>query len=652
MRLLAIIVGVVGVHCSDGAVIESVPERSLGTRSPMSAECDPTDSTRCLLPWPSNTFTMPDPSTSTGLRLRVATSRVGEGDRSDALSHADGFSRLTPLVTAFPADLDPASLGDGVTGAMRLLVLRSGAELGRHVPLRLELRAPEDPRTPEVGIIGYPRVPLSAATDHLAVVTDDLRDRGGRRLETDRRTLVAMARVAPRDRAEAELRAWHAPHRIALAAARIDPSRVLRVWEFTTGSSERTRGVLQTLRAASLAALASGAARVRIDTLTPRDGGSALLVVRGFIEGLPAYLSPTFNLVRGPDGGPIPVAGRSFRAPFRVLIPRGTGDYRVVMFGHGTGGDVSDPAFDATFANAGAAKIGVQFDGLSSDDVIQTFLGFQRMLDGVERCASLLAQSVAGVYAVVHSLAGVTVDGRPLPEASSLRALLSSATLLGSPNPAAGRRPDMSRLGWAGGSLGGTMGLTLVRSEPLFAGGVLNVPGAAWTHFLTHSSLYEGVRPSLQRIYGSDLDIEINVAISQTLWDVVDGGVWADLPGVSSPFLVQESIGDPVLPNVGTAFLSSALGVVSVGRMIRPVPGIEASEVAVDRSALTQFRVRSAVTDPIGIHGFAASDDPSGVAAREQIEQFFRSLWQGSSRVTVPPTCARNGSSCDFAQAP
>ncbi len=56
---------------------------------------------------------------------------------------------------------------------------------------------------------------------------------------------------------------------------------------------------------------------------------------------------------------------------------------------------------------------------------------------------------------------------------------------------------------------------------------------------------------------------------------------------------------------------------------------------------------------PYNVHGFAARDTPAGVAAREQIVGFIRSLWAGSMRVTIPSGCAMNTppGSCDFSSA-
>ena len=112
-------------------------------------------------------------------------------------------------------------------------------------------------------------------------------------------------------------------------------------------------------------------------------------------------------------------------------------------------------------------------------------------------------------------------------------------------------------------------------------------------------------------------------------------------------------MGDPVLPNIGTEVAAASVGAVQVGAVLSAVPGVSTVSEAMGRSALTQYRVPSRVTAPLDVHGFAARDTPAGIAAREQIETFIRSAWEGAARIVVPPTCARNtpAASCDFSTA-
>ncbi|MEZ4406557.1 MAG: hypothetical protein R3A52_08790 [Polyangiales bacterium] len=624
------------------------PDRAVGVRAPRTARCDASDDLRCLLPWPSNTYARTDSATPTGLRLAVQTEGLAQGDDPAALNRADGFSRATPIIAGFRSEVDEATVGDGTTGAVRV-IQASGEGVGALVPLRFVVMPAADPRDPEAAVVAYPRVLLKPATDYVVVVTDALRTTAGGPAISDDAAAASLGLRAPRTQEEAELAAYHAPSLAAVRAAGVDPARVLRVWDFTTRSADDPRGPLRAMIAASRAALRSGSARVEVAGVDVAEGGTGLATVRGFVRGLPRWTASDGFIHRDASGAPVLVQGETYSAPFRVRLPRGEGGYRIVAYGHGTGGDVDDSAFDETITGSGAAKVSTRFDGLTGADLVDTFSRFTRAVVGVDRAVSSLLQAASGTAAMLAS-ARSEDGGGALPAEADLGAALAADTLMGMPNPAAGRRPQPDHMVWVGGSLGATMGLTLARAVPNFSGAVLNVPGAAWTHFLTASNIFGALRPSLRVVYGSDIDVAINIAATQGIWDEVDGSGWADLPGSDAPLLLQESIGDPVLPNIGAEFAAAAVGAAQVGAVIVPVVGAPAVASVDGGNALTQFRVPASVTGALNIHGFAAGDSIAGVAAREQIEAFVRSVWAGAPRVEVPPTCRANtpANSCDF----
>src|SRR5207302_4670797 len=109
---------------------------------------------------------------------------------------------------------------------------------------------------------------------------------------------------------------------------------------------------------------------------------------------------------------------------------------------------------------------------------LNTLLGFGHPYSATEKSTAGLLQALADASAVEAALPGKLGDAFAAP------------TVAGAPNPVAGRRPDLSRIVYAGGSLGGTMGLVHSLTTPEIHSGVLNVPGAAWTHFIPGSDLW------------------------------------------------------------------------------------------------------------------------------------------------------------------
>lgn len=614
--------------------------RQPGERAPRTGACDPADPSLCLLPWPSNVFAAADGGTETGLRLAVDGASLPAEDPPGLLARADGFSRISPIITAFPTSLDAATVADDVVDQSFALLVAEGPRAGAREPVRCYAKNPDAAGViaGEAGTLAcYPRHPLAPNTEHLAVVLDGLRTQDQAALTPDRLTQVSAGVEAPADADEAALAAYHAPGRAALAAAGIDPSRVVRMWDFTTRSEGDARADLLRLRELALAAVAAGDVGVAVDDVevAPKEG--VAVVVTGRLTGLPSALEPEPSLEasalrRGADG--LPEAVGTHDAPFRAVVPVGEGDYRVVMYCHGTGGSVHDGSFDSLMASHGALKLGIEIDGWTEATLPDTLAGLLHPYGGVDRITARVLESLAGAEAVFAALDGVLGD------------TLAAAQVGGVDNPAVGRRPSLDTPVWAGGSLGGTMGLVFGYLEPAIAGGVLNVPGAGFSHWLPTSSYYGLVELGLEGRFDGPAALNLAIAMAQTLFDPMDGAIWAD-PAASKVFLVQISQGDPILPNVGGELVATSVDAVEVGAELWPIVGLEHADEAVGRSAVTQFHVPG---EGLHVHGFAAEDTPGGQAARQQFIDFVETLWAGAPRIEVPTLCQENtpAGSCDF----
>ena len=515
---------------------------------------------------------------------------------------------------------------------MRLYLAQADSpHYGEEVPLRIRIEENDDEDGgPQSFVFAYPLHPLEAGADYVAVVLDDLKTDGGAALEVSPPARIALGLVAPTTHDEAALAAYHAPTRATLKKAGVDSSHVLRVWDFTTRSADDATRRLAAMRAGVIDSVTTNEATVIVDSVVVPPSGPIAAIVEGRLSGIPSYVEAG-GLTLDAKGLPVPLGKRD--APFRVVVPVGTGDYRFVMYGHGTGGNFHDATFDTEIATFGVGKIGIQFDGWTDKDVLDTFVSLGHMFQGTEHSTSALMQAVADGAGIEASVGG------------ALGAALSAPMLGKQVNPAAGRHLDDTVPIWAGGSLGGTMGLVYASSNPAMKHGVLNVPGAGWTHFIPGSVILSMLGPLLQGSFGGPLDLSQALAMSQGNWDDVDGAVWAaDLSAKKQVFLIQESIGDPVLTNPGAELLSVTTGAVQVGKVLVPIAGVKPVSEADNQSGLTQYHV--ADTAPYDIHGFAARDTPAGIAARDQITSFVQSVWAGAPVVKVPVGC--KGGSCDF----
>jgi hypothetical protein len=632
MRAFFVVVLSSFVAACGAAPAPSIPDRAAGVRAPRTAACGQLDETRCLLPWPSNEYTVRDESSATGLRVSLSPRSLPIRDTPRSLNRADGFSVATPLAVGFPRALDPSLHGQKDAKGVRLLLAQPGPDRGTRVPVRLAVVNEE--QSSDSLLVVYPLRPLDYESDYVAVVLDEVTAADGTPYEPPALVRVALGVTAPTTDEERALAAYHAPTRALLMEAGIDAARVLRVWDFTTRSAQSVSGPLERMRAASLTAVDAGTLSVEIASTTLFDGDRAI-DVRGQVQGLPAFFEADGGFALGEDGLPRQVGVHA--APFRAVVPAGTGSYPVVVYGHGTGGTVNDTTFDEDIVAAGAMKLNLEWGGWTEASTVNTLVGFERVYSGTDRSTGRLLQSLADAAAIQAMLSG------------SLGEVLGAPTIAGRVNPAVGRTPDLRTPVYAGGSLGGTMGYVLSQSEPSIRFAVLNVPGAAWTHFAPESELWSTLELVFKVSTPSAIDRALGMSMTQTNWDPVDGAAWAALPRQADlMLLVQESIGDPILPNIGSEFLAASSRAVHLGDVIEPIVGVKPVMGPVSGTAITQYRVPAGQSS-FGIHGFAAGNTPAGIAAREQITAFLTSVWAGTPRIDVPPTCAvRPKQSCDF----
>jgi hypothetical protein len=609
-------------------VVDEVPLREAGVRAPLTATCDDLDTSHCLLPFPSSTFTRADPTTETGVRVALSNDAMPVEDSVEGMNQADGFSRLSGVAAAFNGKIsadavswDPANSLSADSPLQVINAQPDHADYGQRVGYRAEVVDVSTVGNDRSLIIGRPVEVLAANTDYVVVLLEDV---GG---EVSRGTEVALGLVEPSADAEAALFAYHGPTRDLLAEAQVESSRVVRVWDFTTRSATDPTWRMHAMMDA-LDAEASTLA-VAIDNVIPGTTDAMAAVVKGRLIDAPSFLTDDGLLATDDEGRPV-ITGTT-DVVFRMSVP--TGDsYKVALYGHGTGGDENDNSFDQDLAEHGIAKLNIRFDGWTGDDFVTTIGGFTSVLEGSERSTAGLMQALAGGTVLLTSLEGALGDA------------LEAET---------GVRPDTTQVAWVGGSMGGTMGAVMVGAEERLTIGVLNVPGAGWTHMVPHSLIWQsGLHDILQSVYTDPMDLHLMWVVAQNNWDEVDGGVWADEAlDVGGSFLLQESLGDPILPNLCTELLANALGAVQVEPVLEPIVGLTTTtDVVTDGASLTQFKVPD--TGQYDVHGFAARDTLAADAAIEQINHFLETAWAGSPEMTLPAGCSdvTPDGSCDFSE--
>ena len=275
------------------------------------AGCDPLDSSQCLLPYPDDWFTRPDPSSATGRRLDLnvlAMPRNIAGkpiDPSDQ-NRSDGFSAGSTILTVVPgmtkpADLDASRLPTDLdmarndAGPGQLGVVLLDATTGRTWPVWAEI----DQYTSESGV-------LPAGTT--GTVQQDLMIHPARNLRDGHRYIVALRGLhtdsgtvaRPSAAFESYVEDYLHPPPPATGALGLpglsqadprvghmdrifedlaeagwtvstDASQLYLAWDFTTASTQNVTGRLLGIRDSAFGLL--GESKAQVDA--GRDAGSA-----------------------------------------------------------------------------------------------------------------------------------------------------------------------------------------------------------------------------------------------------------------------------------------------------------------------------------------------------------------------------------------
>ena len=283
-----------------------IVDRQAGARTPRSANCDPLDPTRCMLPWPSNVYTVADATSPTGLRLSVTLRSLPIRDNPVSLNRADGFSVASPLAVGFPRPVDHRLNGKKAATAVRLFNAQpGGTQRGKALPVRLAIinDSTDGGFSGDSMLVAYPQRPMEYDADYVAIALDEIVADDGSRYETPALVKVALGLTAPANDEERALAAYHAPTRALLLEAGIDLAHVLRVWDFTTRSAASVRQPLETMRAAALQAVDAGMLSVEVQTATLFPSGAAI-DIRGTVSGLPNFLEADGGFAFGADGLP------------------------------------------------------------------------------------------------------------------------------------------------------------------------------------------------------------------------------------------------------------------------------------------------------------------------------------------------------------
>lgn len=598
----------------------------------------------CLSPMPSNLFTRRDPTTPTGIRVNLTEHNYSEGIFQYAsqflppslLNAADGFSPAAQIVVSLPVPADPGSLPSSLEASVRIEspVLLLETPSWRPVPYYIWVD-PEGPlhKPPQYFLVLIPARPLATATTYAVIVTKALRAKGGGPMPpypVFERIKNRPGHPAPlADKDEERLRELYAAFLDSIEQATgMQRQEILLAFDFTTRSEGSLFAPMLCIRDE-----VKESARIDPPRFSLRHIVPPLLEPSEACEILGTYQSPSFRtegdkvLALDEQGLPHTTGKEDITLLLKLpKVPQGT-KVPVVIFGHGlwvskeTVFQVSEDLLQAGFAIA-AIDAACHGSRIPRDG----FIGDLFQIETVMRATACLAQTVADELHLVELLRGELARLDLLP--------------CGPAGCAGDGVPDLDtdRLYYLGQSMGTVLGLTFTALCPEIRAAVLNVPGCGIVHIVTQGTI---TRPAVGRqfipTWTPPLDASLLYISGQMYVDYLDPihfGRFIDTgePGRGTgprAILLQEAIGDGLIPNWDTDILARALGVPVAEPSVYVPYGVAFVPTPARGSAVFQY----AFTDnPFLAHLLMLLVPES----RLQITRFFSSCEQGSPVICNP----------------
>jgi hypothetical protein len=484
------------------------------------ADCDVLTPNNCWLPFPSNIHTVADEGSAvTGRRVNFlalpqpsyffANFFGTEADDPALLNSADGFAVATPMVLFFPCvDAARSKLADwqhiSETLEASSPTVLIDAETQERVPhfAELDSNSLSDATSP---LMIRPAAALAPGRRYIVAVRDLISSQTGIAIAPSTSFLALREGKAKSDPAVKDREALYEDIFERLAAAGVERDTLQLAWDFSTASTEFASKDLLQMRDDALQSLGAGYPEYMISSV--QEGGQDPLILRQ-VSGLitvPLFLAenaPRTKLVRNDQGRVVSTQDAQFE--FTMVIPRSALERspdRAVVYGHGlfrTQADILHNGIPAMQNALNLVSIGVDFLGLADpnrNDFTTGVTDGRSLLDVIQTLSDQLMQSLVNVMFAARLITGTGIVR----------------------DAAVGLGPDAEILSvfYAGGSLGGILGPSLLATVPEFTRGVLVVPGQPWFLVLERSSLWEQVFDYFA--LGFEEDVDVQVRASHTL---------------------------------------------------------------------------------------------------------------------------------------
>lgn len=598
--------------------------------------CDPLVPSFCPLPFPSNVYTVADPSKVTGRRVQLDPSAMPVGNSGkaplvDPWNKADGFTPGIAMLAHFPT-LVETGLGGFPTSVTIERSLESGcpsilldAETGERVPHFVELDMTGDVDSERM-LIMHPAIRL--ADNHRYIVGySGLHDATFSPIAPTP-AFAALRDGTPSDDASVEQRRpLYADIFMKLEAAGMVRNDVQLAWDFTTASRDNQTAWLLHMRDEAFAKIGAAGPEYEITDVATTDfdfddpNGDIAYRIYGEVT-VPMYLDqpdPGAHLLFGADGLPEPAPGNpTAKFSFELLIPQSatTSPAGVIQYGHGLLGEkeqIQSGHFLAFMNQYNYVMLGVDFIGMAADDELPI--------------GGLIA---AGEF---HRFADV-VDRQHQGMLNSLVAMRMMKTSFAA-DPDYGGFIDPERLYYHGISQGGIFGATYMALTTDVERGVLGVPGMPYNLLLSRSVDFDPFFEIISAEYTDKRKQIFLLDLTDMLWERTEPAGYAPyvldnlLPNTPAhQVFINDAVGDHQVTTLGAHVMARTMGMPHLDTGIRPIFGLETVPGPVQGSAIVEYDF-GLPPAPVGNLPLRECGDPHGKVRKlpefqQQLDLFLR----------------------------
>jgi hypothetical protein len=491
----------------------------------------------CMLPFPDDYYTRPDPTSPTGVRVNFKTAGMPAnvaGTHIDATPYnaSDGFSQGAGIVLKVPG-IDTAT-DVRATGAAPIEhigryrqsnapVVVIDAATGERWPIWVEIDSTaSDPSKANLEI--HPAVNFAAGHRYI-VALRNLRNAAGKTIEAPAAFRYYRDRV-PSTQPEIEARREHFEAIFArLKKSGIGRGDLYLAWDFTAASDQNNASRELAMRDRAFAqlgdtSLADGIPQGSSPTFQvtsvenePNPGQIARRVKGTFL--VPCYLFPscapggTFQL----DASGAPIQSGIWTANFDCIIPASVtsgpaGAGRPSLYGHGLFGSASEVALGPQRSLAQDHRIvtcATDEIGMSESDIPAAILATQDL----SRFPTLPDRLQQGLLDELYlGRAMISPGGLTTSPAFHQDGTLGSGSVL-----------DTTHLYYNGNSQGGIMGGALTAVAPDFTRASLGVPAMNYSVLLPRSVDFDEFAQFLYPSYPDEAARPLIFDLIQMLWD-------------------------------------------------------------------------------------------------------------------------------------